>query len=369
MGFWHTGYFEHHEEAGLGDNWQPARQVFHCQHCDGQFVTIEALRQHRFEAHPYVRPIMFVRGIELGASQFHVTRKIRALDFQFSDCEEARIDGVKVPVEQLAKRLSKIANNRARVELMNSGVTASYDLNFRIAEELHLDGVDRAFVRLANRAVLSIAAIDGFISECRRYKTAEMYLDGIAKYLYGVLAKERSCDSSLAYEAYPDQFNAAIAALSDFDRPLARAIRGLVAFQFNHFHDATINAPVGRLQAAAQRFLDSLNGDGWHMPAGLALSADAPEELLTDSQTDKLLSWSEASAGQLMRDIEEIAALSKRESLAFNQLKAKILLSAAYEAAGDSKNALKTARELRADPDAAGMASRIIDRLTAGETT
>ena len=61
---------------------------------------------------------------------------------------------------------------------------------------------------------------------------------GICDYLYGVLAKERSHDASLSHEKYANKFNEAVEQLAAYDRPLARIIRSLVEFHFNHFEEA-----------------------------------------------------------------------------------------------------------------------------------
>ncbi len=65
---------------------------------------------------------------------------------------------------------------------------------------------------------MTVSTIDGFIEDCRPFSTADLYYDGICHYLYGVLAKERSPDSSLPYEEYRDRFNRAADALRDYDK-------------------------------------------------------------------------------------------------------------------------------------------------------
>ncbi len=65
MGFWHTGYIDHYEIAGLGDSYMPPPRVFRCDVCKEVHTTFEALRWHRLEAHPFKRPVLYVGGREV----------------------------------------------------------------------------------------------------------------------------------------------------------------------------------------------------------------------------------------------------------------------------------------------------------------
>lgn len=66
MGFWHTGYFEFHEQVGYGEGFLPRPTVYTCSHCGESFTSNDALRIHRFERHPHKRPILILRGLEIG---------------------------------------------------------------------------------------------------------------------------------------------------------------------------------------------------------------------------------------------------------------------------------------------------------------
>ena len=367
MGFWHTGYIEHHEESGLGDNWKPAPTVYRCMHCSLQFGIEDELRKHRFESHPYTRPTMFLRGVELGASRVNVTRKIEPSEIHLGACLSARLNGAPVPIVELSRRLSLVRSDRIAVDLVNAGASASYDIHFQIADAVDLDAIDASFQRFAKRRTLSIVSLDDFITECRLFSSASLYLDGIAQYLYGVLAKERASDSSLPYDKYPERFNAAARALMDFERPLAKLIRGLVALNFNQFIDAATVAPAGRLRSVAQRFVDSVNGSGWKVLAAGTPSANVPEELLTDSETHQILEWATVPSKVLEREMPKIESLVRGDASSYSKLKLKILLVAAYELTNDVGHAIKAARDLLNNPETEVMAERIVHRLTAKE--
>lgn len=365
MGFWHTGYIEHHEESGLGDSWKPGPTIYRCIHCPLQFGLEDELRKHRFETHPYTRPFMFLRGLELGASRVNVTRRITPTEIQLEACSSARMNGALISIDELPNQLSRIKNDRVEIDLYSAGVSASFDINFQIANAADLDAIDISFQRLAKRRTLSIVSLNDFITECGHLSSAGIYLDGIANYLYGVLAKERASDSSLTFNKYPERFNAAASALMDFERPLAKLIRGLVALNFNHFKDAATTAPSGLLRAVAQNFSDSIQGCGWILLTEGRPDRNAPEHLLTDSETHQILEWAVAPPLELVREICKIESLLRGEASSYSKLKLRILLVAAYELAHDFGSAVRTARELLNSPETEIMAERIVHRLTA----
>lgn len=370
MGFWHTGYFEFHEATGLEDVYRPEKTVYRCQHCASQFDEVEDLRRHRFEAHPYVRPVFFVRGVELGTTPFRITRLATAADFVFDRSTSANLNGKPVPVSALPRLLAKVKSDKVKVELVNEGASAVFELNFHIAEEDDLASVEAAFMKLAKNGALTIASVDGFIEECRAFETADAYYDGICQYLYGVLAKERSPDSSLPYEEYRTRFNRAAHELLDYDRPIARIVRGLVAFHFNHFADAAVIAPAGRLRTAAAKFSSLLNGKGWGS-VGFTVSSkrSAPEDLLTDHETLRILRWTASSLTVLSAESVEIAALAKRDVPEFDRAKLGVLLAEATAAAGDKVAAQKAARDLVSSPKTAVWAERMLASLADEEKT
>lgn len=367
MGFWHTGYLEFHDEAGLDFTFRPQKPVYHCQHCGQHFDSMDELRRHRFQSHPYTRPLLFVRGIELGATPFRVTRSTQPTDFLVERCTSATFNGKPAKPEAIPKLLAEVNHDKVTVELANDGPPAVFELVFRIADEQHLKGVEASFLRFANHKVLTVRALEGFIQECRAFNTADGYYGGICDYLYGVLAKEGAPDSSLPYEEYRERFNRAADALLDYDRPLAHIVRSLVAFHFNHFEDATVFAPPGRLRMASMRFEAVLKGIPWDEVGTPAEKLfNAPEDMLTDHETLRILRWTQLPLTELAAEVENIAALVKRDVPEFDRLKLNVLLAEAYSANGDTVHASKTARELIGNAKTARWAERLIARL-AGE--
>lgn len=363
MGFWHTGYMEFHEATGLGHTYTPEKPVYACKHCEQRFDSMDALRRHRFEAHPYKRPVLFVRGIELGTTPFRLTRSASPSDFVLERCADAFVNGERLPPKDVPARLASVNNDRVKVELGNGGASAVFELDISIAQGHDLEGIEAAFLELAKKKELTRKSVEAFIEACEPFATAQAYYDSICKYLYGVMAKEKDAGTSLPYEAYLDRFNQAADALQDYDRPLARMVRALIAFHFNHFSDAAAVAPPGRLQMASERFVAALDSATWDEAArGYERSRSVPEDLLTDFETLRILRWSEMSAKELAGEIKNISALIKRDELEYDRLKLTILLAEASAAAGDTALARRTARELIGTPQTAAWAERMIAR-------
>ena len=364
MGFWHTGYMEFHQPTGLEEDYQSTKTVYRCQHCDAQFAEMKDLRAHRFEAHPYSRPVLFVRGIELGTSTFRVTRDATAADFVIERSTTASINGKSVPVADVPKVLAKVKNDKVKVELANDGAHAVFEVAFCIAAVEDLEGVEAAFLKLARKGQLTIASVEGFIEDCKPFTTADGYDDGICHYLYGVLAKEHSPDSALPYEEYRTRFNRAADELLDYDRPIARIIRALVAFHFNHFADVAATAPSGRLRVASSRFAALLAGEGWGTVSPPATARrNATEDLLTDHESLRIIRWATSPLTDLGAEAADISALARRDIPEFDRMKLRMLLAEASAAAGDRDTARKAARALIGSLKTAAWAERVIASL------
>ena len=255
MGFWQTGYMEFHEPDGLdGFEYSPLPRTYPCRYCDRVCATADELQQHRYEAHPLRRPPLYIRGIEVGSESHRITQPLREEDVRAEGVNVAVVNGREMPVENLATSLTQVSMDVCRVTLRNGDISTDFTLDFCIAEEADLLGVEAEFQRLVRQARLDTRALEDFISHCRSFTTATRYCDGICSYLYGVLAKEESPDSSLRPGSYTKKFNSASHELSAYDRSIAQQVCALIEFHFNHFSDAKQRAPQTRVAHASARF-------------------------------------------------------------------------------------------------------------------
>ena len=366
MGFWHTGYFEHHEESGLEYTFVPMPIHYHCSLCKAEFTEPDDLRRHRFEQHPLSRPTISVRGIQLGATPFRITDAISAADFVVDDrVLKAEVNGVLTSVEVLANTLTKFTNDRVSLTLSNKGTSATFEIIFSVALKSDLIGVETCFKNLAKTRYLDMRSIEGFISDSKRYGSATAYCDGICQYLYGVLAKERARDSKLSYAAYQEKFNKAADTLAAYDWPVSRCIRALVAFHFNHFEDVVDLISKGRLATASRRFGSWLKGTKEAIPTTHRgdTTRGSLEDMLTDLETSRILGWVLAEPGTMKAQMTDLEAMVRQDIPEFDRTKLIMLLAEQYTDYGELAKARRYARELVNNASTAIWAEKLLERL------
>jgi hypothetical protein len=368
MGFWHTGYMEFHEPTGTDWTFVPTPIRFSCQHCKKSFDSMDALRRHRFENHRFSRPLMFVRGIELGVTPLQVTRPLAQEDVQTDRVTAATVNGDVISLSELPLILSNKLNDRVTVVLSNEGANATFELLVRIAKEEHLAGVEAAFLKMAKSRLLTIRSVEGFIAECKGFETASLYCDGLCHYLYGVLAKERAPDSGLNFDEYPTRFTRAADELQGYDRSLAQIVQALVAFNFNHFEDSHNLAPPGRLRHAAVLFSGLLEGFPWqHEFEHRDTEMNGLVDLLTDHETLRILRWTELGAAELVKSIDDLQGQLKRDIPGYDKFKIQMLLAEALAFKGDSVGARRVAREFMSNQRTQAWAEALVARLSQTE--
>jgi hypothetical protein len=366
MGFWQTGYQEFHEEVGLGD-YKPSPPVYTCQHCSKEFSKAEDLRAHRFEMHPFTRPVLLIRGVEVGSTPIRVSRRLTPLEVEALKADKAWLNGESVAVEKLGATLSGIGNGSFTIELSNTGASATFEVQICIAADADNLGVEQSFLAVVRRRRLDMRSIEDFIGDARFFPSAVDYYDGICEYFYAVLAKERAKDSSLPYEEYRDKFNRSADKLKDFRRPLANTIRALIAFHFNHFREAEAFAPSFRVGIVSKRFSKWIIREVSAARAlPLSIFDDRLEKLLTDFETERLLRWSVESCDEILRQADEMEALLLKDLPEYDRTKLHIVLAENYSEKGCLIDARDHARALRGNPLWSDWAERLISEQTKG---
>lgn len=369
MGFWHTGYAEFHEPTGLeGFVYRPPPPMrYVCEHCSKHFTELEDLRRHRFEQHPLRQPVLLLRGRTVGALPLMVLTPLRPGDVAVEDATRCTVNGHVVVPATLGAHLAPMTREFVELELTNGEVSTRCVLDFRIAEESHLVGVESAFLRMTRDRTLSIDAVSRFIQDCRSFDSAMPYCDGICQYLYGVMAKEQAPDSGLRPSQYTERYLRASEELSGFDRPLAQSVRALVAFHFNQFDEAETLAPDGVLRHAAGAFASLLQGLPWHLEAAFSSApGSAVEDLLTDQDTLQILADASHGLLELKGRTEELQGRLRRTPASYDRLKRVLLTSEALAARDDAAShaaARRLARELAAQPDTSAWAEAMLERL------
>jgi len=315
------------------------------------------------------QPALWIRGRAAGALPRLLMTPLRPADVVVEDATDCILNGSPVPLAALGECLAAMSRDFVELALENAGATTRCVLDFRIADEAHLAGVEAAFLRIARDHVLSIEALSRFIHDCREFPSAMPYCDGICHYLYGVMAKERSPESGLKQGQYVERYMRASDELSCFDRPLARSVRALVAFQFNQFDDAELLAPEGALRHAAGAFAGLLQGLPWHFDAAFSPApGSAVEDLLTDQDTLQILADASHGLVHLKNRADELLLELRRTAAGgFDQMKRTLLASEALAAREDVAShtaARKLARELASQHDTSAWAEAMLKRLS-----
>ena len=287
MGFWYPGMHGVYDPKSLTiPKFAPSPILFTCELCRRNFLDIEKLRRHRFEQHPLRQPTLFLHGRAVSGTPLKVQSAISPSDVILEDVTKCWLNNKPIPLDSLRLLLADSTNSFHKIRLSNGEAHTDLALNFQVAKEKDLEAVESALLRLAMGQKLSLEAIGNFIRECRELTTGMLYCDGISHYLYGVMAKEQLTGTGLDAESYLPRYAQAVDQLTDINRPIARSLRALISFHFNHFRDAESLAPAGNLQSVARAFAGLLDGMTWEYeePSGTPIQ-DAITELLTDQST------------------------------------------------------------------------------------
>ena len=349
MGFWHTGYMEFHEPAGLEVEVTLSPPKYSCTQCGLEFENQEKLRFHRFEVHRHRRPTLYFKGREIGANRLAVRSVVLEKDIVFEDCEKIHLNGKLISPSELGRALGKVRSDVCRVTLSGDGGDASFEFDIQIPLPGDLGGVDREFIRLARGRRLDMRAVEDFISAAGRFSTAMNYCDGICAYLYGVMAKENAGGCGIPYGEYVNRFNKSSGELAAYDRVCAKTIGALIAFHFNHFEDALRMLPDGRVGYVAKTYRVWLDGQAHALKHTTDINAIdfSLESLVTDLDTERLLQWCVLPPKKLESEVQEIEQALESVGNEFDRNKLHILLAQVYAYARLHDKAAIHAKALR----------------------
>lgn len=349
MGFWHTGYIEFHEEVGLkGYEFRPNTREYPCASCAEVFATAEELQTHRLEQHPLQRPALIVRGAEVGSRRMTITSKLSPADVVLEGCEQVLVNGTTIPAERLGEDLAARTWETCRLVLCGNEMPTECTVEFRIASEGDLAGVEDEFARIAETERLDGRTVEDLIRATRRLKTARGYSDAICTYLHGVLAKERVPGCALPYARYNAKFTESVEILNWYDRPLARAIVSVIEFHHNHFPEAARKGRGSRTGEAAgkfRRWLHAHGNDATKSGQG-PVACNGLDNWVSDQDTDQIVHWTLQPKERLVREAETMEAFVRRDIADFDRVKVRILLAEMYWAMGEAARAAEHAKSV-----------------------
>ena len=353
MGFWQTGYMEFHErDSGpLGPPCPPKPTEFPCPECALVFSSERATRAHQFDGHAARRPTLVFRGRECGRTRLMVTSASSPADWTTSDIEHLSVNSRETSPAEAARYLARVTSGVQTVTVSNGPLERTFEFDFCLADEADLELVDQALEKLIAGRELSRNAIDAFIMRAGRGVTARRYREGLATYLYGVLAREDAEDrgrvNASCAPLYEQRYNSAVALLSTFDRPAAEAICGLVALHYNQFDLAVRKTNSHRVSDVAARFRSLLTGG----PFVRTSLADRPhgsfDQALSDSVTEDLLDVGAAPLDGTTAPVAGHVLTGLSDLRPQDQFKVRLIAAEAMLATGDIDGAARHGEALR----------------------
>lgn len=327
MGFWHPGLHGVYDPKSLTiPKFTPSPILFSCDLCQRNYRDIEHLRRHRFEEHPLRQPTLLLHGRPVRGAPLKVQSAISPTDVMIEDATQIWLNDKTISLDSLRLVLADSSNSFHKIRIANNGASSEIALDFQVAKDSDLEEVERALLRMAKGQKLSLLDIGIFISECRQLSSGMLYCDGIAHYLYGVMAKEQVVGTGLEFKTYQNRYAQSIEQLTDINRPIARSVRSLVSFHFNHFRDAESLSPYGNLRLSARAFAGLLEGNSWNFEEGLDSSnQDAITDLLTDQVTFEILRDSRQGISTLKLQTDFLLASLAKMSAGFDRSKRLLL--------------------------------------------
>ena len=369
MGFWHTGYFEFHEETSEGSSVStpPPPPEFPCAECGHVFKSPDDLAVHRFDGHVLTRPLLLLRGRECGRSRLAVITKTQPEDWEFAHAKRVLINGRTYDPPRAKTALAGADRGVLAVRLEGERVDQVFELTFCVADNDDLDRVDAQLGAFVRHPALSIASVERFLEDTSVSSGADQYRFGLANYFYGVLAREHSPESGLIDDhrterAYAGRFQEAARSLSQFEQAGAEAVCGLIAFHFNQFDIAMRKTRSARTARTARRMEAILEGKLSDGDRGEITGVMGLDYALSDMETERLLGWCAApldgSGAGRVADAE--AALPSLEPE--DQVKVRIIAGEHHLASGNPEAGLSHAAALSHSRLAEGWYERYLQR-------
>lgn len=340
MGLWQTGYLEHHELPDL-EKYALVMlppQRYSCRDCICDFATVRQLYEHQLASHPITTPTISIRGRQLDARVFHVSTPLRADEIDVRNVSECEVNGKKLLVSKLHARLTVATHETLNLCIENKGIKRNHQINYRIADPIEVEHIEKSFVDIALQGPLNHHAIDRFINVTAPYATAPQYRNGICQYLYGVLAKDGGRDSNIPLTRYIEKFNSAVDSLADFDTTLSRAIRSAISFHYNRYRDSRLLTPDTLVGRVANLLFEILIAGEADFRLGIDDLNPSFSLLYIDRESMDILQIARRRAEEIAINADLIYEKFLRSTNGLDRVKLAILAAEAYCLRDDSKS-------------------------------
>jgi hypothetical protein len=338
-------------------------EVFPCSECTNVYKSYDEWFDHRFHAHPIIRPVLVLGTHELQTPRFVIMKPLSSNEIHVLNALSCLVDGKNIQVLDLPNFLASKTNGFCKIQLFgkSSNVKSVYEISVEISQEFDLRSVETDFAQLSAIGVIDIQTINSFIRSAKKAKTARKYIDGLANYLFGLIGKDQRGQTGLNQEQALARFNEAHEALSFIERPLARVLCAVIEFQLNTFSNRSGLGTVPRLEHAMQWFDSCRRGDFLFLTKQQIIDDKAVAKVPLDFATSEILSWIGNSIDELSANIKHIEKRIKQADwLPTDRVKGCVLLAAYFKLSGKEDLAKSIARDFRHDSIFGEMAESLI---------
>jgi hypothetical protein len=225
---------------------------FICPFCDRSFSDFPSMQRHASSEHRLQRPVLLWNGHEACVDH----KIVSPGTFAVTNCTSAyvAIDGAAeklIPTSDLPIVLDSAADSLIRVRLENrpdkkmAPAVSAYRLEFRIADQRALAGVDEAFRQHIVQYTPTPDTIRAFLEDPRCAGVASEYAAGLYAYIHALLLKERLNNRGLfsGYAMHSERFGEALQRLEQVDRRLASMICTIVRLMRNDISGSGEGSP------------------------------------------------------------------------------------------------------------------------------
>lgn len=329
MGLWQTGYMEFHDTQGVDwGEFVPRLITYPCLICGQVFESRDGLFDHRFEQHPFKRPILFLDGLEATSPTQLLVHPLATEAIDFGATTRCYLNGNIIEMSDLKSHLAEKRRGMCSIVLANEEIESSYQIDFDVPNESDLKDVERIFFEVAGTDVLNLDRIDLFINMSSSFPTAIRYVDGLSNYLYGILAKDQRGGTQLERSDFISKFNQALDTLQHFDRPLAFAIVGVINFNQNVFEKVELLFKVPKIYLAMQKFNGFVTGDNNTRENAALPEVVSSKNIPLDYATEKIFEWALMPPEELYKSLKELEYLAHSAELVTNdRFKIQMLLA------------------------------------------
>lgn len=253
-GYLHDRFVDH--QATLGSTASPRLipTTVTCQVCHEVGADAAWLSAHLRSAHPVAAPTLILDGrMRPPDMMIPVRGRVVAAAVETANATSLvlSVDGgppARLSLAELRARLASIERGVAQVHLRNdradgAEVSRTFKLHLAIPRGDELDAVDAAFAEAVGRQTAA-EDLDRFSARVAGLRTAIAYAGALHAYLRGILLKDgRLSGLGLEFAKHRDHLSQALHEMAFYpERPLARAIAGVIRFNLNEFPS---HAPSG----------------------------------------------------------------------------------------------------------------------------